>query len=195
MTTWIVCGVLQLEFESFLERKLVKGTAVYPDSMLHMRPEKIEETLEKIFSQPAFKKPCVIVYGDCCSKMIDLQRQNGVARIAAVNCVQMLVDHATYRDFMKKEAFVFLPEWAVKWKSVFIEELGLTEPVLAREFFKDTRREIIYLDTGLLQAPTSEMNLCSDFTGLQWSIKKIDLEFFLKLLLDAENRAVNSLNA
>lgn len=188
MTTWIVCGVLKLEFEDLRQRKLLDGVAVFPASMLHMKPEKIEECIEALINQKDFEKPCVIVYGDCCSKMIDLQQQKGVARIDAVNCVQMLVDRNAYRDLMKREAFIFLPEWAARWKTVFMEELDLTSQAIALEFFRDTRREIVYLNTGLLNPPVNELDNCSEFTGLPWSILQTDPDYFLNLLLDAEKK-------
>jgi len=184
-----------MEFESLRERGLIEGVAIFQDSMLHMKPDKIAECLKESIQKKDFQQPCVIVYGDCSSRMIDLQQQKGIARINAVNCLQMLVDRDTYRDFMKREAFVFLPEWAARWNTIFAEELGLSDSQTAKEYFRDTRREIIYLNTGLMATPVEEMQKSSEFTGLPWSVVETDLACFLSLLQEAEQRAVNSLNA
>ena len=188
MTTWIVCGVLQRELESLIVDKSLDGEILAPDSMLHMHPNRLEQNLRGILSSNSLRKPVVIVYGDCCAGMVELQRLPQVAKIKATNCVQMLVNDDHYRDLMRREAFILLPEWTHRWETVFREELGLTNPELAREVIGDNRRELVYFDTGLVEVPEKAIRDCSEFVGLPWSIEKIRLDYFLTLLKEAETK-------
>ncbi len=63
-----------------------------------------------------------------------------------------LLGRERYRELMKAESFMLLPEWAVKWRHIMKTELGLSHEV-ARDLMRENRRELVYLDTGLAEIP------------------------------------------
>ena len=184
-TVWICCGVLQAELKHLHDSGRIDGEIMTLDSMLHMDPHKLESALTGELERLRHNDlHGVLVYGDCCSGMLDLVKKFNMGRVNAINCPQMLLGRARYRELMHDQAFMFLPEWAIRWKEIFECELGLNRNV-ARDFMRDNRREIVYLDTGLAELPLRAMEECSAYTGLPWRSEEVKLDNLLSLLLEA----------
>jgi hypothetical protein len=120
--------------------------------------------------------------------MLDLVRQHRVGRVDAINCAQMLVGRARYRELMREQAFMLLPEWAPRWKEILEGELGLS-PEIARDFMGETRQVLVYLDTGLAPVPAATLADCAAYTGLPCRVESVGLDHLLALLLAAESAA------
>lgn len=188
-TVWLSCGVLHDELEESHRRGELGGKLMFLDSMLHMVPQRLEVVLREAPEQSApANGRLVLVYGDCCGRMLDLVREFRVGRVSAINCAQMLVGRARYRELMKQEAFLLLPEWARRLKEGMQFELGLSAEV-ARDLMRDHRRELVYLDTGLCPVPEAALNECAAYSGLPWRVEKVDLTHLLARLREAEATA------
>lgn len=186
-TRWISCGVLRLELEELFRQGKIQGELVFLDSMLHMVPPQLGTLLQRRLEQGAATEGrTVVVYGDCCPRMLNLVQEHKVGRVHAINCAQMLVGKERYRELMRERAFMMLPEWARRWKDVFRKELGLSRNV-ARDLMGDNRGKIVYLDTGLLPVPEADLQDCSEYTGLAWRVEKVGLDAMLEMLLEAES--------
>ena len=191
-TLWLCCGVLRAELEELHRLGKIGGELLFLDSMLHMVPPKLETTLTATIERRGSDGgPVVLVYGDCCPRMLNLVRQYRVGRVNAVNCAQMLLGHARYRELMHEQAFLLLPEWTRRWKEIFRIELGLTEEV-AHDLMRENRRELVYLDTGLVPAPEEALAACAAYTGLPVRIEHASLDPLLDLLLEAQAAATIS---
>jgi len=185
-TNWLSCGVLRGELEALHQSGRLGGNLMFLDSMLHIHPRKLETVLETALKQSVSKgERLVLVYGDCCSMMLDLVRQYQVGRVNAINCAQMLLGRARYHELMLAQAFILLPEWALRWKEIMQSELGLS-PSVARDLMRENRRELVYLDTGLLPVPRAELEGCAAYSGLPWRVEPITLDNLLELLREAE---------
>ena len=188
-TVWVSCGVLRAELEELVRRGAIHGELRFLDSMLHMDPQRLQDMLERALEQPGPEGGrLVLVYGDCCSTMLDLVRRHRVGRVGAINCAQMLVGRQRYRELMREQAFMLLPEWAVRWKEILEVELGLT-PEIARDFMGETRGVLVYLDTGLAPVPAAALADCAAYTGLPCRVESVGLDHLLALLLEAESSA------
>ena len=185
-TVWISCGVLRAELEELLRLGKIDGELLFLDSMLHMDPRKLEVTLTAALERSGPEGGClVLVYGDCCPRMLDLARRYRVGRVSAINCAQMLVGRARYRELMQEEAFMLLPEWTLRWKEVFQIGLGLTKEV-AHDLMQDNRGNLVYLDTGLVPVPLQSLADCGAYTGLSWCVEPVTLDHLLAMLLEAQ---------
>jgi hypothetical protein len=100
----------------------------------------------------------------------------------------MLLGRARYRELMHAQSFMLLPEWAVRWKEILQEELGLP-PTVARDLMRENRAELVYLDTGLVPVPREELAAFAAYTGLPWRVEPVSLDHLLALLLEAEAAA------
>ena len=188
-TAWLSCGVLRPELEALHRSGRINGALVFLDSMLHMRPQTLETTLAAALEQRGSDGGrLVLVYGDCCARMLDMVRHFRVGRVNAINCAQLLLGRARYRELMKAQSFVLLPEWAVRWKELMETELGLP-PTVARDLMQENRRELVYLDTGMVPVPREELADCAAYTGLPWRVEPVALDHLLALLLEAEAAA------
>ncbi len=184
---YLSCGVLRAELDELQKRGKIEGDLLYLDSMLHMKPVALEKILVTEMEKHSSEiMPIVLVYGDCCSHMLDLVRKYKAGRVNAINCAQMLTGKERYRELMHAEAFILLPEWAVRWKDIMKTELGLS-PEIARELMGENRNELVYLDTGLSEVPEKELAECAEFTGLPWRAEKAGLDNLLLLLAEARD--------
>lgn len=190
-TLWVVCGVLQAEVEELRRRGRLQGEFCFLNSMLHMEPLRLEATLKGIHERK--NQPVVFVYGDCCPAMLQLSSRPGAGRVGGINCCQLLLGRARYRELMHKEAFIMLPEWTKRWKEIIEQELGLGEAV-ARDLFQDNRGTVVYLDTGLVPIPEKELNACAEYIGLPIQMEQVGLEHLLEELNNAELVARKSLD-
>jgi hypothetical protein len=187
-TVWLSCGVLRAELETLHQQRLITGERCYLDSMLHMAPPLLEQTLRSTLQQHPQHCCLVLVYGDCCSRMLDLVRDYRVGRVDAINCAQLLVGRERYRQLMREGAFMVLPEWALRWQEIMQTELGLSRSV-ARDLMQENRSVLVYLDTGLTPVPELQMAAFAEYTGLQWRVERVALDHLLALLLAAEQDA------
>jgi hypothetical protein len=188
-TIWLSCGVLRDELAELQRRGQIGGELRFLDSMLHMDPQELQIKLEVGLRRADLEgRRRVLVYGDCCGRMLDLARQFRAGRVDAINCAQMLVGRARYRELMRAQAFMLLPEWAPRWEEIMRSELGLTSEI-APDFMREQQRELVYLDTGLTPVPSAALAGCAAFTGLPLRVEAVTLDHLLTQLLAAEEAA------
>lgn len=188
-TTWVSCGVLRAELEELHRQGKIRGTLCFIDSLLHMNPEELEKVIEsELIRLEQETDRLVLVYGDCCGRMLDLVRQFRVGRVDAINCAQMLLGRARYRELMRQQSFLLLSEWVSRWKHAMGSALGLS-PEMARDLMRDTRSELVYLETGLSTVSVADLEACANYAGLPLRIESVSLDNFLALLLEADFRA------
>lgn len=182
---WLCCGVLRKEIEKLHKDGKISGKCIFLDSMLHMNPECLESLLnEKIKSFEQGKVNTVLVYGDCCSGMFDLSQKKWVERVDYINCAQLILGKNRYRQLMKEQAFILLPEWLKRWKEIFSVELGLSKEI-ATNLMQENRNILVYLDSGQEPIPEKEIHECSEYVGLPVKIEKVSLENLLAAMNDA----------
>jgi len=189
-TVWLSCGVLRAEMEALHRSGRIDGELLFLSSMLHMDPPKLEHTLTAALENKANAPGClVLVYGDCSARMLDLVRRFRVGRVNAINCAQLLVGRDRYRQLMREEAFLVLPEWARRWEQIMKRELGLNAAV-AHDLMGENRKVLVYLDTGLVPVPTNELAEFSAYSGLPWRTETVSLEALLAALLAARAEVI-----
>lgn len=175
-TTCIACSIFRREIEALQAVSPMDVSVRYLNSMLHMVPDQLEAMLSAlILEEQAQGHAVVLGFGDCCARMLELQQAEGVHRTEGINCCEIMLGKATYRQLRRDGAFFFLPEWAKRWQEIFEQELGLTTEN-AQGLMQDMHTRLIYLDTGLVPVPETEMRAASAFTGLPWEVLVIDLE-------------------
>lgn len=185
-TVWLSCAVVRAEMEELLRRGLIEGELLFLDSMLHMDPPLLEEKLTAALEQSTGQPGClVLVYGDCSAHMLDLVRRFRVGRVKVINCAQLLLGRERYRQLMREEAFLILPEWAQRWEHIMKSELGLTKEV-AHGLMGENRGVLVYLDSGLTPVPEQHLVEFSAYSGLPWRVETVTLDCMLATLLDAQ---------
>lgn len=188
-TVWLSCGVVRAEMGELQRRGLIDGELLFLDSMLHMDPPQLEarltEALERAAAAPGL---LVLVYGDCSAHMLDLVRRFRAGRVSVINCAQLLLGRERYRQLMREEAFLVLPEWARRWEHIMKSELGLNQEV-AHGLMGENRGVLVYLDTGLIPVPVEQLAEFSAYSGLPWRVETVTLDCMLALLLEARTAA------
>jgi len=170
----ICCSVLRREVEAFALREYPEAELVFLDSMLHMHPEKLRQTIDAALAARP-DRDCLLVYGDCHAHMHETGRRPHCARTSAVNCGELLLGREAYRSFRNERVFLFLPEWIERWREVFIKELGFSDQSLAREFMQESQRSLVYLDTGLIPVPEKTLAEIAGYFGMPVDVLAVSL--------------------
>jgi hypothetical protein len=169
----ICCGVVRREVEAVLAGLGLTGQMTCPDSMLHMDPEALEKALKEQISRQ--EGSFMLVYGDCSPHMQGFETLEACVRTPVVNCAELLLGSESYRRFRDAQAFLLLPEWACRWREVFVEHLGFHDQSLARAFMNEYRRSIVYLDTGILPVPRDVLKEIEAFFAMPVTVEPVDL--------------------
>lgn len=172
---FLCCSVLRDELSTFLPHDYPRAELIFLDSMLHMHPQLLKETLHSALEQRK-DRHCVLVYGDCHGRMREDGQRAGCARTAGVNCGELLLGSERYRRLRNDRAFLFLPEWAHRWREVFTEQLGFTDTTLARQFMQENHNRLIYLDTGRQPPPLSILEEIAEFFAMEVEIFPVSLD-------------------
>lgn len=173
--TCLACGVFKKELEFLAKQGLIDLKVKSLDSMLHMEPCKLGVTLEAITSKHPEEK-FVLLYGDCQPRMHEMAGRETVSKVGGINCCEILLGKEAYRKLQRERAFIFLPEWAVRWREIFTKELGFNKPENAKEFMKENLSKLVYLDTGIDPVPEDLLTEIKEFFDMPMQVLPISLD-------------------
>ncbi len=189
-TICIACAIFRSELEALRERHDFNLPTRYLASMLHLEPEKLEQKLETLLQNTQTDgSQVLLLYGDCHPYMHEQTQRAGVSRIHGLNCPEILLGREQYRILRKEGVFFLMPEWTIRWKDIFQNELGLNTEV-ARDFMQDLHTRLLYLDTGTIPIPTDHLEAVSEFTGLPWDILPVSTGPLLEAIRAALERVL-----
>ncbi|MGV8121520.1 MAG: DUF1638 domain-containing protein [Candidatus Xenobiia bacterium LiM19] len=188
----ICCSVLQDEVESLCHSHWPEHRLTFLPSMMHMHPERLASSLQSVLDDELKQgQGIVLIYGDCCARMMTLEAMPGVARTRGKNCCEILLGPEEYRRLSHEGAFFLIPEWARRWKEIFSQELGLNHDN-ATSLMQDIHRTLIYLDTGLAPAPETELKECAEYCGLPYEVRPVSLELLHLSIEEALLRCITT---
>ncbi|OHD19973.1 MAG: hypothetical protein A2Y38_21090 [Spirochaetes bacterium GWB1_59_5] len=180
----IGCGIFKNEFKLLPEALQNAVLPTFMDSMLHMDPARLDGILSAAMISLR-KEETVLAFGDCCPYMREIASREGVARTPGVNCCEIYLGQERYRQLRSERVFFLMPEWATRWKHIFITELGLHTKALARDFMAQSMRRAVYIDTGAVPVPVEPLAEFSEYTGLEVTIERTGPEHFAAALESA----------
>lgn len=177
------CGVLFMELSALKNEYWPSCELRVLSSMLHMHPEQLGNSLQSVLEDETKRgRGVVLIYGDCCSRMAQLDTMPGVARARGKNCYELLLGPAEYRRISHEGAFFLLPEWTQRWREIFTQELGLNQ-TNAASIMQDMHKKMVYLDTGIIPVPEIELRDCAEYCGLPYELMPVSLEH-LRMSID-----------
>ena len=177
--TCLACGVFRMEMEALIAR----GSLDYPvttlDSMLHMKPAGLERAMERAMAAGPGDR-FLLVYGDCHPRMHEMQDRKNTAKVAGINCCDIVLGRDVYRKLQKELAFIFMPEWTMRWREIFTHELGFKKPDVLQAFIQEHRKKLVYVDTGVLPVPDKTIQDIREFFGMPVEVMPVSLDFLLQ---------------
>lgn len=191
MVRLIGCGIFRNEFRLLPEPLQAAIKPTFMDSMLHMDPPHLDSILSATMDGVK-KEDVVLAYGDCCPYMRELASRSGVARTPGINCCEIYLGPERYRQLRKERVFFLMPEWAARWKHIFLTELGLHTRELARDFMAQSMSRAVYIDTGTVPVPIEPLAEFSDYTGLAVTVEFTGPEHFAAALESALKDALKN---
>jgi len=161
----IACSIFKNELEQLQQSGKINVPVVYLNSMLHLKPEELKELLDaKIEAYKSYR--IILMYGDCHARMVDYEKNSKILRTPGINCCEILLGREKYRTLRKEGAFILLPEWAERWREIFVDCLGFKTSASVKPFMKEMHKKLVYIDTGLQKKNTMLFDEISDYLGL-----------------------------
>ena len=181
----ISCGIFKKELSSLVRSGALSIPIRFLDSSLHMHPEELEKALMTAIGEtlPEIRR-IVLVYGDCHPYIDDRCDPERVVRLPGINCCEIVLGRDEYRRLRKEGVFFVFDEWALRWKEVFIRDIGLDEKN-ASLFMQSMHKSILFLDTGVGEIPVVKLREMSTFFGLPFSIRNVSLDTLKDSILKA----------
>jgi hypothetical protein len=177
--TCLACGVFKNEIEALARQGKLDLDIVTLESMLHMKPALLEQEMGQAL-EASPNDTFLLLYGDCHPRMREMQNKENVSKVVGINCCEIFLGKEAYRTLQREEAFIFLPEWTLRWQEVFTMELGFEDPQAAQEFMKEYRKKLVYIDTGVMPIPESILQDISAFFDMPVEILHISLDVLSK---------------
>jgi hypothetical protein len=182
-TVCIACSIFKNELEVLCKKGAIKMPVVYLDSMLHMKPEKLDVALSSEIEKHGNER-IILAYGECHPGMINLEQHPDIRRLPGVNCCSILLGAERYRQLVKEGAFFLINEWVSRWKQILREELGLSRPDIARLFMNEMHSKLVYIDTGSGEIPRDSLDDISEYCGLPWQAETCSTAGFARSIND-----------
>jgi len=176
--TAIACSIFRAEIEVLRCENKITIPVIYLDSMLHMFPDRLHERLDNVIKKELESgKKLILIYGECSMESKYYNNDANIKRIGGINCVNIFLEDRIYRMLRKEGVFFLIHEWALRWKEIFQNELGLNAEN-AKSFMSEMHTKLIYLDTGSAAVPIDTLNEISAYCGLAYEITKVTLDVF-----------------
>jgi hypothetical protein len=119
--------------------------------------------------------------------MIDYEENKNIVRTPGINCCEIFIGTSNYHKIRKEGAFILLPEWAERWKEVFIDYMGFKNAKSTTQFMNDMHKKLVYIDTGYKEINNPLLKEISDFVGLP-------LEIYNSSISELENNLIQLIN-
>ena len=162
----LCCSALCAEVEALRRVHWPGLPLLVRSSVLHMEPDRLGQRLGADIEKSSKRRGgIVLVYGDCCAAMGDLESQPGLNRTPRHNCCEILLGASEYRRREHEGEFFLLPEWARRWRTVVTKALGLNDRI-AKDLMQDMHTRLVYLDTGVAPVPCAQLCACAEYCGL-----------------------------
>lgn len=189
--TVIACSIFKKEIEKLQKDDKLKMPVIYLDSMLHMFPDKLHESVDALIkAESEAGRKILLIYGECSAFMNSYAFRHDVARVKGINCVEIFLGKEKYHALRKEGVFFLMPEWTLRWKEIFQNELGLNAEN-AKSFMREMHTKIIYVDTSVIPVPYETLVEISDYSGLNHEIIKITLDNFINSVNESAGEIIN----
>ena len=198
-TAVVSCGTLRPEMLKLAEEGFISKDMLFTTAPgLHERMPELENQLKKRIERAKDAAERVIVaYGKLCYVDVDNpyravdalceEAGEGVVRVKAANCVDMLADEATRERIANgAKVYWFTPGWIMYWDAVFHEwDVGKYNETFGR-FDKAILLDTIGLYDKLVNEEPEKVLELSDLMGIPFESHPVSLDRLKALLLDAE---------
>ena len=158
---------------------------IYLDSALHVDPHELDDLVGSVID---FERSCgrrvLVAYGDCAPHLDERCRQGGCARIASQNCCAAVAGRDGFRRLRRGDAFLFMPEWAGRWRELLAKAVGGDERMM-RESVTDQNERIVFLVRPGQPSPQTCIDEVAGFFGLPVSVEVVPETGFAEALLEA----------
>lgn len=170
----IGCGVLGPE----LRRLAAAGAPAFDLALLpaelHLDPERLAQVLGAQLARTA-SLDARVFYGVCHPGLERLVQAHGRRRSRGLNCVEMLLGPARYREELEAGSYFLLEAWAPGFEAALARTFG-GRPAVAAEVFRGAHTRLLAIRTPCSGDFTAAAEAASRAVGLPlvWTTVELD---------------------
>lgn len=141
----IGCGILRDEISFLIEKNHWALEAHYLSSSLHVDFDKLENNLVHSLKHYG-ADPKLVFYGTCHPNIKRFIDQGNAVRTDGQNCVDILLGHVLFEQYLSKGAFFLMEDWVRHWDNVMFKAFG-RNPEIIREILSSEHNFLLGLRT------------------------------------------------
>lgn len=174
-----MCANFQRELEVVLESKGMESVTMleFP-SKCHKPPAGLSVLFRDFLNVAKREYSAIHVFRSACG--VGAENQGLISAGCFLHneglCFYMLAERKVVDPLLHGGAYLLSPGWLSKWK-YYMDDWGM-EQGMAREFFAESARKLVLLDTLVDQASLSHLAEFSDFIGRPSELIPVGLDFF-----------------
>ncbi len=191
-----VCNYFAEEVRTVVRSENLKNVKVQIFPARCGRPPLENDEIQALVDAPACSYNCIL--GSACLKgSNDIEgNSNTVDFNHFASCFEMILNRDLVNHYISAGAYIVTPGWLVAWKKE-IDTLGFDQK-MAIDFFHETCKRIILLDTGIISDSAGQLEEFSSFLNLPSEIVPVGTDFLelnIKRIIarvDEENKNITN---
>jgi len=182
----LCCVNYRREFSTILAELAIEAEVAYFGDFCAMSSgcpkQKMSRRAEQWLAQSA-ELDCFI--SDGCPNFYDnVQKHDNFNLHRTPLCLSWLLNQTLVEEMLARGAYLLSPGWLDKWEFQVMKRWKF-DKVTARQFFSESAKELVLLDTGVYGDCTKKMLEFSAYVDIPWRIVPVGLEH-LQLHLERE---------
>ncbi|HEU65798.1 MAG TPA: DUF1638 domain-containing protein [Chloroflexi bacterium] len=185
ITRIIACTVFRPALDNLgLEGRYPDLRVTYLPSLLHLKPQELQNRLEKaIASAKKSNERIICLYGDCFPGINDFCWQHEVFKVPGHYCYDMLLGSERFQQLIEETAGTYFAEkeFLLNFEEYCVRPLELEDEEMRRDYFGQYQR-LLYVrqpsDPDLMQRAGE----VADFLGLSLDVGDVDYSHLEKML-------------
>ncbi len=175
----LVCQNFRPEVSAVLQGEGFADVQVAAFAATCIRPAAGEDQVSRLAAVRAEQGADVVVFGGyCLSRLADVNRTSpaaGSVRMAALaRCLEFAASARLVDGQIDAGAYLLTPGWLSHWRR-YMGEWGFDQAT-AREFFAETTRKLVLLDTGTDGDSETHLRELADFLALPYEMLPVELD-------------------
>jgi len=172
-TCILVCNYFAKEVKAVVQSLNLQNVhvKVFPSNC--GRPALKKDEIQQLITSTNCKQHCVL--GSTCLKDLKNDVNNTVNLCHFDTCFDMVLNKNLVNHYIKNGAYIVSPGWLNNWKHE-MKNMGFNKE-MASDFFKETCKEIILLDTGVGAENSENVKEFALFINMPFRIIPVGLDF------------------
>ncbi|MFH1194668.1 MAG: HAMP domain-containing sensor histidine kinase [bacterium] len=178
---FVVCNYFIKEVKHIIELDKITNADVISFPNACDKPEPTKKAIENFVHERINDYEQIFVLSSCSKRFSELMENNKVNYLPADNCFEILLNKNLIEYYFATGYYILTRTWLQSYHHKFAE-WGFDRNTI-RDFFNESARKLLFLDTGIEPIDTELLNELSEAVNLPYEILPIGIEY-LRLIIN-----------